>query len=220
LLQEDTMSSPTPTPPPPSSSSSAGQQNEAQQAEAQQTQAEPTPPNQQTSFDIGEEYGTARKNLPPAKVLAICLVAVMVIVGIYALTHRAHPLSTGSIDDVVSVPVQGQDMVMVAINVTVQNNADKPSWIHTIRASLDTGKEKFEDDAVPAVDAQRYFQAFPALKQHAIAFVTPEARLDPQSKTAGTVVVSFPVKEDVFAARKSLTLTIAPYDELPVVIKK
>jgi hypothetical protein len=220
LLQEDTMSSPTPTPPPPPSSSSAGQQNEAQQAEAQQTQARPTPPNQQTSFDIGEEYGTARKNLPPAKVLLICLAAVLVIVGIYALMHRAHPLSTGSIDDVVSVPVRGQDMVLVAINVTVQNKADKPSWIHTIRASLDTGKDKFEDDAVPAVDAQRYFRAFPALKQHALDFLLPEARLDPESKTAGTVVVSFPVKEDVFAARKSLTVTIAPYDELPVVIKK
>jgi hypothetical protein len=212
------MSSSNPTPPPPPASSP--QQNEGQQAEAQQAQTQPTPPNQQIKFDIGEEYGTARKNLPPARVLAICLAAVLVIVGIYALSHRAHPLSTGSLDDVVSVPVRGQDMVMVAINVTVHNNADKPSWIHTIRASLDTGKDKFEDDAVPAVDAQRYFHAFPALKQHALDFLLPEARLDPKSKTAGTVVVSFPVKEDVFAARKSLTVTIAPYDELPVVIKK
>jgi hypothetical protein len=200
------MSSPTPTPPPPPEASSATSQQ--------------TEPNQQTGFDIGEEYGTARKNLPPAGVLAICLAVVVVIVAVYSLTHRAHALSSGSIDDVVSVPVTGQDMVMVAINVTVQNNSEKPSWVHTIQASVDTGSGTFSDDAVPAVDAGRYFQAFPALKQHAIAFLMQEARLDPKSKTSGTIVFSFPVKEEAFAARKSLTVTVAPYDEVPVVIKK
>jgi hypothetical protein len=33
-------------------------------------------------------------------------------------------------------------------------------------------------------------------------------------------VVSFPVKADVFAARKSLTVTVTPYYELPVVMTK
>jgi hypothetical protein len=32
--------------------------------------------------------------------------------------------------------------------------------------------------------------------------------------------VSFPVTQDVFNARKSLTVTVTPYDELPVVITK
>ena len=54
---------------------------------------------------------------------------------------------------------------MVAINITLHNNADKPSWIHTIKATLDTGKDKFDDDASPAVDAERYFKAFPDLKR-------------------------------------------------------
>src|SRR5205807_3767666 len=134
-----------------------------QQSQIQQTEAQPTAPNEQSKFDIGEEYGTARKNFPPAGILAICIAVVLVIVAVYSLTHRAHALSTGSIDDVTAVDVPGQNMVMVAINVTVQNNADKPSWIHTIRSTLDTGKDKFDDDASPAVDAQRYFQAFPAL---------------------------------------------------------
>jgi hypothetical protein len=222
LAREDTMSSPTPTPPPaPEASSVTSQENQGQQTQdgdIRQPQLEQ--PNQQTSFDIGEEYGTARKNLPPAGILAICIAVVLVIVAAYSLTHRAHALSSGSIDDVTAVAVTGQDMVMVAINVTVHNNAEKPSWIHTIQATLDTGKDKFTDDASPAVDAQRYFQAFPALKQHAIAFLMPEARLDAQSKVSGTIVVSFPVKEDVFNARKSLTVTVTPYDELPVVISK
>jgi hypothetical protein len=33
-------------------------------------------------------------------------------------------------------------------------------------------------------------------------------------------VVSFPVTAEAFAGRKSLTVTIAPYDELPIVMKK
>lgn len=218
--QEGTMSTPNPTPPPIPEPSSFGTQQTQQQSQSQQTEAQPNLPDEPTKFDIGEEYGTARKNLPPAGILAICIAVVLVIVAAYSFTHRAHALSSGSMDDVTAVAMPGQDMVMVAINVTVQNNAEKPSWIHTIKATLDTGKDKLDDDASPAVDAQRYFQAFPALKEHAITFLTPETRLDPQSKTSGTIVVSFPVKQEVFDARKSLTVTVSPYDELPVVITK
>ncbi len=174
----------------------------------------------QTAFDIGEEYGTARKSLPPAGIVAICLAVVVAIAAGYALTHRAHAQSSGSIDDVVVVPMQGQDMVMVAINVSLQNNEDKPSWIHAIQAAADVGGNKLTDEAAPAVDAQRYFQAFPDLKQHALNILTTETRLNPGSKVAGTIVVSFPVTGDAFTARKSLTVTITPYDELPVVITK
>ncbi len=144
----------------------------------------------------------------------------MAIAAAYALTHRAHPLSRGSIGDIVSVTVPGQDMVMVAVNVSLQNNSQKPSWIHTIQASLDTGGNTLSDDAAPAMDAQRYFEAFPDLKAHALDILTTETRLNPGSKVAGTVVVSFPVKADAFAARKSLTVTVTPYDELPVVMTK
>jgi hypothetical protein len=194
------MSSPSPTPPP--------------------VPETPSTPNQQVDFDIAEEYGTARKNLPPAGIVAICLAVVVVIVAGYALTHRAHAQSSGTIEDIVSIPIPGQDMVMAAINVSIVNNSQKPSWIHTIQATIDTGSNKLNDDAAPAVDAQRYFQAFPDLKQHSLELLTPETRLNPSDKVSGTIVVSFPVTAEVFAARKSLTVTITPYDELPVVITK
>jgi hypothetical protein len=195
------MSSPSPTPPPP--------------------KPEPSPANApQTDFNIGEEYGTARKSLPPAGIVAVSILVVVAIAALYALTHRAHPLSSGSIEDIVSVEVPGQDMVMVAVNVSLQNNSDKTSVIHTIRASLDTGGATLSDDAAPAVDAQRYFEAFPALKAKALNVLTGETQLNPGSKVTGTVVVSFPIKADAFAARKSLTVTVTPYDELPVVMTK
>jgi len=195
------MSSPSSTPPPPAPES-------------------PSTPNEQSDFNIGEEYGTARKSLPPAGIVAICLVVVVAIAALWALTHRAHAQATGSIDDVVSVPIPGEDMVMVALNVSIQNGGEKPSWIHTIQVTTEAGGNTFTDDAAPAVDVQRYFQAFPDLKQHALNVLTTEARMNPGSKVAGTIVVSFPVKAEAFAARKSLTVTIAPYDELPLVLKK
>ncbi len=195
------MSSPSSTPPPPAPEP-------------------PSTPNEQSDFNIGEEYGTARKSLPPAGIVAICLVVVVAIAALWALTHRAHAQATGSIDDVVSVPIPGEDMVMVALNVSIQNGGEKPSWIHTIQVTTEAGGNTFTDDAAPAVDVQRYFQAFPDLKQHALNVLTTEARMNPGSKIAGTIVVSFPVKADVFAARKSLTVTITPYDELPLVLKK
>lgn len=177
-------------------------------------------PDQPTDFDISEEYGTARKNLPPLRILLICVAAVAVLVAIYSLTHRAHTVSSGSIENVVAVPMPGQDAVMVAVNVSLQNGEDKPIWIKSIQVSTDAGGSKQTDDAAPAVDVQRYFQTFPELKQHALDVLMPETRVNARSKVLGTIVVSFPVKADAFAARKSLTVTITPYDELPIVITK
>ena len=187
--------------------------------------APPPPPEattdtSQKEFDIAEEYGTARKNLPPAGIVAICLGIVAVIVAAYALTHRAHPQSSGAIDDVVSVAVPRQDLVLVAINISLHNNEDKPSWIHTIQATADVAGNKLSDEAAPAVDAQRYFQAFPELKQRALSLLTPEARIDSRGSVSGTIVVSFSVKPEDFANRKSLTVSVTPYDELPVVMTK
>lgn len=180
----------------------------------------PSVPDQPTDFDISEEYGTARKNLPPARILLICVAAVAVIVAIYALTNRAHTVSSGSIDNVTAVAIPGQDSVMVAVNISLQNNEAKPIWIKTIQVSADAGGSTQTDDAVPAVDAQRYVQTFPELKQNAHDFLTPETRVNGQSKILGTVIVSFPVKADAFAARRTLTVTITPYDEMPIIMKK
>jgi hypothetical protein len=180
----------------------------------------PPAPDQPTDFDISEEYGTARKNLPPAGIVLICVAAVAVVAAAYALTHRAHTVSTGSIDDVTVIPMPGQDAVMVGVNISLQNNEAKPIWIKAIQVSADVGGSRRSDDAAPAVDAQRYVQTFPELKQHALAFLTSETRVSPDSRIAGTIIVSFPVKQDAFAARKLLTVTVTPYDELPIVMTK
>jgi len=50
--------------------------------------------------------------------------------------------------------------------------------------------------------------------------LTTETKINPGSKVTGTVVVSFPVTAEAFASRKSLTVTIAPYNEVPLVLTK
>ena len=180
----------------------------------------PAAAEQAANFDISEEYGTARKNLPPAGIVAICVAVVVAVATVYALTHRAHARSTGTIEDVVVVPVQGQDMVMVAVNLSLTNKELKPTWIKSIKVAADVGGNKLTDDAAPAIDSERYFQAMPELKQHAGNLLTPEMRIDPGSKLSGTVVASFPVKADEFGARKSLTVVVTPYDEPPITMNR
>jgi hypothetical protein len=174
-----------------------------------------------TSFHIGEEFGTAKKNLPPAKIVAIGVGVIAIVALIASLAQRPHSATTGSIDDVVSVEIPDQNSIMVAINVSFQNNGTKPYWIHTIKANLDTNSGSFSDDAASPADFNRYFQAFPTLKQHALAPLEREARINPGGRTTGTIIVAFPVTPDAFANRKSLQVTIQPYDQpVPLVLTK
>ncbi len=178
-------------------------------------------PDPGTRFNIGEEFGTAKKNLPPIKIVLIGVAVIAVVALVASLTQRPHSATTGSIDDVVSVEIPDQNTIMVAINVSFQNNGAKPYWIHTIKADLDTATASFTDDAASPSDFDRYFQAFPTLKQHALPPLEREARINPGGRTAGTIIVVFPVTPDAFTNRKSLKVTIQPYDQpVPLVLTK
>ena len=185
--------------------------------------AEPaaSPPQPPTPFNIGEEFGTAKRNLPPVKIVAIALAAVAVVLAAFAFLQRAKPQGGGSIDNIAAVEIPNQNLVLVAVNVTVHNTGAKPLWIHTIKATLKTGNGEFNDEAASAVDFERYFQAFPTLKEHALAALSPETQLQPGNEARGTVVVSFPVTQDAFDKRKSLSVVIQPYDQpVPLVLTK
>jgi hypothetical protein len=206
-MPEDTSSQPSPAPTP-----------------------EPTPEPDATpmidlgpgpGINIGEEFGTAKRNLPPAKIVAIVLGVAAVLLGIFAFVTRAKPQGDGSVDNISVVEVPDQHAVMVAVNVTLHNSGKKSLWIHDIKARLTTDGGEFTDEAASAVDFDRYFQAFPTLKEHAIAAIPPETKIPPGGQAQGTIVVSFPVIKDDFDKRKSLSVAIQPYDQpLPVVLTK
>jgi hypothetical protein len=174
-----------------------------------------------TEFHIGEEFGTGRRNLPPAGIVLICLAVVALIVGIFAFKGRPKPQGAGSIDFVAAAEVPGQNMILTAITFTLRNTTDKPLWIHTLKARLTTADDKtFDDDAASAVDLDRYFQAFPALKESSEPPLSPETKLLARAEQKGTLIVGFKVTKEAFDQRKSLTVTIQPYDQaLPVVLK-
>ena len=177
-------------------------------------------PETPISFNIGEEYGTAKKNLPPIKIVLIAIGIVAIVAAILILIQRPRSLATGSITDVSTVDVSGQNIMMVGLNVSLQNRSAKTYWIKSIRVSVETPKGNFDDDAASAVDFERYFQAFPALKEHALSPLVAETKIEPGASFSGTVVVSFPVTADDFTNRRSLTLTIQPYDAIPLALSK
>jgi len=174
-----------------------------------------------TGFQIGEEFGTAKKNLPPAQIVLIGVGIVVVVGAILAFIQRPQSSATGSIDQMVSVEIPNQGSVMAAINVSFRNNGVKPFWIHTIHAELETANGTFSDDAASPADFDRYYQAFPVLKQYAIHPLEREAKIEPGAQTQGTIVVSFPVTPAAFAGRKVLKVIIQPYDQpAPLVLTK
>jgi hypothetical protein len=171
-------------------------------------------------FEIGEEYGTASKSLPAIKYVLIAIVLVALAAAVLIAFQEQAP-ATGVITHIESVEVPGQEMVMVAINISMHNRSNKPFQIRSIQAQIDVGKDPLKDNATSSVDLDRYFQAFPALKQHALAPLARENTIAANADEEGTIVVTFPVTPGVFAGRKSMKVTIQSYDRgVPVVMTK
>lgn len=181
---------------------------------------EPAAPTGPT-INIGEEYGTAKKNLPPAKIVVPAVVIVLIIVAIASFVKRAKPQASGSFDSLVAVDIPGQDSTMAALTFTVHNTSDKMLYVHNIQGVVKTATGGSTGDAVSAVDFDRYFQAFPALKEGAQPALVPEAQIPPGQSVKGSVIVAFPIKLDAFNQRKSISVLIWPYNEtVPVTITK
>ena len=162
---------------------------------------------------------------PPAGIVLICIAAVAVVIAIIAFQQRPKPQGGGSIDLVTAAEIPGptdaQKNLLVAVTLTLRNTAQKSLWIHTLKAQLTTDDgHTYEDEAASAVDFDRYFQAFPALKESTEPPLPPETKLPPDTIKKGTVIFSFPVAKDTFDKRKSLEVQIQPYDQpLPIILK-
>jgi hypothetical protein len=173
------------------------------------------------TIHIGDEFGTAKRNLPPVKVLLIALAGVLVITGIVAFLQRAKPQAAGSLDNVTAVQIPGQTASLVALTFTLRSAGEKPIWVHNIQAKIMTSGGEQTSDAVAAIDFDRYYQAFPTLKVNAQPALSPEDKLQPGQELKRTVIVSFPVALDEFDKRKSVSVIIQPYDQpVPVVLTR
>ncbi len=188
------------------------------------TAPNPTPPAKPPAgptINIGEEYGTAKKNLPPAKIVIIAVAAVLVVVIGVSFMKRAKPQASGSLDNVVAVEIPGQGSTMVALSFTVYNASDKILYVHSLQASMKAPSGDATADAVSAVDFERYYQAFPALKVGAHDPLPPETKIQPGESVLRTIIVAFPKTIDQFNQRQSISVILWPYDQtVPVILTK
>lgn len=197
-----------PTPAPPSS----GQPS---------SKASPQPAAKGETINIGEEFGTAKKNLPPVKILLIAVAAVIVVVVIASFVKRAQPQGKGSLDNVAAEEIPGQGATMVALTFTLRNTSDKILYVHSLQAQIKTSSGDQTADAVSAIDFDRYYQAFPSLKIGAQPAISPEAKIPAGQSLTGTIIVAFPLTLDAFNKRQSTSVVIWPYDQqLPIVLTR
>lgn len=181
----------------------------------------PSTPPAGPTINIGEEYGTAKKNLPPAKIVLIAVAAVVVVVLIASYFKRATPQGGGSLDNVVAIEVPGQTTTMVALTFTLRNTSDKALYVRELQGSVTTESGETKADAVSAVDFDRYFQAFPDLKNGAQPALAPEVRLEVGQAISRTIIVAFPITLDAFNHRKSTSAIIWPYNyTVPIKLTK
>jgi len=194
-------------------------------APSEPTPVAPKPPGLDLGPGVGinvtQDMATPERSLPPAKIVLIALAGLAVVLAIYGFVGRAKPQGAGSLDNIAAVEVPNQNSMLVALTVTLHNSGEKPLWIHNIEGKLKTPSQEDSDDAASAVDFERYFQAFPALKQNSQAALMPETKILPGKEARGTVIVSFPVTQADFDKRQSISVVIHPYDQpLPVVLTK
>jgi hypothetical protein len=196
-----------------------------------QTPVPPPPPPAPTSappkapagptINIGEEFGTAKRNLPPVKILLIAVAAVLVVVAIASFVKRAKPQAAGSLDNVAAVEIPGQGSTMVALTFTLRNTSDKVLYVHGLQGSIKAPNGDSTAEAVSAVDFDRYFQAFPTLKTGTQPALTPETKIQPGAAVTRTIIVAFPVTLDKFNQRQSTSVIVWAYDQtVPTVLTK
>jgi hypothetical protein len=211
------MPDPSPTQP---STPSPAQPSTPSTAHPSASPPPPKPPAGPT-INIGEEFGTAKKNLPPAKIVLICVAAVVVVVLIASFFKRAQPQAAGSLDNIMAVEIPDQDSTMVALTFTLRNTSQKILYVHSLQGKIKTAAGESAADAVSAVDFDRYFQAFPSLKNGIQPALTPETKVQPGESVTRSIIVAFPVKLDAFNQRQSTSVVVWPYDQqLPVVLSK
>ena len=173
------------------------------------------------TIHIADEFGTAKRNLPPLKVLLLTTAGILIIVGIYSFLQRAKPQGGGSLDNVTAVNLPDQNAVLAALTFTLKNSGQKAIWVHDIQGKVVTSTGELTGEAVSAVDFNRYYQAFPALKADTQPALAPEDKLQPGQEIKRTVIVSFPIALGDFKDRHSVSVVIQPYDQpVPITLTK
>jgi len=180
----------------------------------------PTPPPEPDAghIPLTEEFDSFKHTMPNAMPIVIAMVLVAVILATLAFFLRARPVAAGSIDDAFAVTLPGQNSSLAAVTLSFQNVSEKPLRLIDINIAVHAKGSNFSDDFASVADIPRYFEALPALEQHATRSLVRDTKLAPTEKTSGSVIVSFPLTQEEFNSRDSLTATLTFADHPPVKI--
>jgi hypothetical protein len=164
-----------------------------------------------------EEFGTAKRSLPPITPVAIAIVLVAVVVAIIAYTQRAKPAAQGNIDGVWFSQPANMPSPMILVAFTLRNVSDKTLYVKDISAAVKTDQGDQSDEAASASDYDRYLTAYPDLAGHGRPLQV-ETKIQPGAEQKATVLVTFPITQQQFDSRRDLTVTIDAYDQKPIVL--
>jgi hypothetical protein len=168
---------------------------------------------------ITEEFDRAKWTLPPLVPILIAVAAVAIVVAIVVLTNKPEPVATASIVKVASADQSGNSMV--AVQVRVDNKIPKQLWIKNLSSELETADgKKYNDTAAPALDASRYLEVFPPLKDAGGEPMREEAKIPAGQSYTGFLVFAFPVEKAAFDGRKSLIVKIGFYDQPTLIARQ
>ncbi len=185
------------------------------------SQSNPAPESQDAGhIPITEEFDSPKHTLPDKGPIIIALVFVAIVVAAIVWFFRATPVASGSIDEAFAVDVPGQSSVLSTVQLTIKNISGKPLTLQNINISVRTDKGEFNDNFANIADFDRYFRAFPDLKQHSIEGIPRDLNLPPGAQVSGTVVVSFPVTKAEFDSRHGLSASVKFWNKDPVVIQR
>ena len=197
------------TPAPPAAQPTSSQPPQRPQAERD---------TQYGHIPIGEEMDRARWTLPPVGIIAIGLLIVLVVGAALGWFNRYQPAASGRLNDIFAVELADHASVLATVQVTVRNDTDKTISINNLKGQLKANGQTYDDVPASAIDYERYFQAFPDLRQHAGEALRPETKIEPGHEVKGTLVFGFQVTKQQFDQRQSLDITVEPYDLRAIII--
>lgn len=179
----------------------------------------PTPPEPDAAhIPMTEEFDSFKHTMPNAVPIVAAMLLVVLVIGFLAYLLRAKPVVTGSVDEVFAVTIPTQNSSLAIVNVSFRNVTKEPLRLLNVSVTAHAKGSDFKDDLGSVADYPRYFQAFPALQQHARTALLRDLKVAPTQTASGSVIVSLPLTQQELDARDSLTVTLTFAGERPAKI--
>ncbi len=186
--------------------------------------SQPNPATQQSNdaghVPITEEFDSPKHTMPDAAPVIIALLIVGIAVAVIAYVFRATPVATGTIDEAYAVTVPSQNTVLVTVQLTIKNVTKETLHLRNINITARTDQGEFSDDFASLADFDRYYRAFPDLKQHSVEGLPRDLKIPAGAQVTGSVIVSFPMSKETFDKRRALVASVNFVGERPVEIQR